>query len=67
MTAPIFGVTITTVSSLPASGYTGQLVVLSTDGHLYSWDGLAWVDTGSGGGGGGATAREIRVGVFYAP
>ena len=32
------------VSSLPAAGsFTGEVAYLTTDGHLYMWDGSAWV------------------------
>jgi hypothetical protein len=41
------------VSSLP-SGSIGDTVVLSTNGHLYTHDGSAWVDNGASGGGGGS-------------
>ena len=56
------------VASLPASADKGQSVVLDGDGHLYTWDGSAWVDNGAaGGGGGGVTAYDVRKAIFYAP
>lgn len=60
------------VSSLPSAGTAvGVRVIYADDWHVYEWDGATWDDLGAavpvGGGGGGATAREIRVGVFYAP
>lgn len=41
------------LAALPTAGVIGRVVMLTTDGHLYTWDGAAWVDTGGGGGGGG--------------
>lgn len=41
------------VSALPGSPAKGDTVVLSSDGHLYTYDGAAWVDNGAAGGGGG--------------
>jgi hypothetical protein len=39
------------VSSLPGSPAKGDTVVLSSDGHLYTYTGAAWVDNGSTSGG----------------
>lgn len=43
----------TIVTALPATGYVGQVVVLTTNGHLYNWTGATWLDNGASGGGGG--------------
>ena len=42
------------VASLPLAGGStkGDTCVLTTDGHLYTFDGSAWVDNGAGGGSG---------------
>lgn len=40
------------VASLPASGFVGQPLVLTSDGHLYTWSGSVWVDNGATGSGG---------------
>jgi hypothetical protein len=47
--------------SFPASPSKGDTVVLSTDGHLYTFDGTGWVDNGAGGGGGTSTAYVRRM------
>lgn len=41
------------VASFPGSPSKGDTVVLNGDGHLYTYDGSAWVDNGAAGGGGG--------------
>lgn len=41
------------VAALPGSPTKGTTVVLNGDGHLYTYDGSAWVDNGAAGGGGG--------------
>lgn len=48
------------VAALPGSPAKGDSVVLSGDGHLYTYDGAAWVDNGAGGGGGGLTEYQVR-------
>lgn len=40
--------------SLPASGILGQLLLNTSDGKYYFYDGSAWQQLGAGGGGGGA-------------
>lgn len=50
------------VAALPGSAAKGDTVVLSTDGHLYTYDGSAWVDNGAaGGGGGGGTSTRVTL------
>lgn len=43
----------TIVTALPSTGYIGQVVVLESTGHIYSWTGSGWTNASSGGGGGG--------------
>lgn len=47
------------VAALPGSPTKGETVVLSSDGHLYTYDGSAWVDNGAGGGS-GLTEYQVR-------
>lgn len=47
------------VASLPVSPSKGDTVVLAGDGHLYTYDGSAWVDNGAGGGS-GLTEYQVR-------
>lgn len=54
------------VSALPGSPAKGDTVVLSSDGHLYTYDGSVWVDNGAaggggGGGGGGGSASPLPI------
>lgn len=53
-------------TSLPGTGNVqGDGLVLSTDGHLYIWDGAAWVDHGATGGGGGGPAGVSQATVDF--
>ncbi len=45
------------VPTLPVSAVKGDTVVLTTDGHLYTYDGSTWVDNGSGGSGGSGISQ----------
>jgi hypothetical protein len=49
------------VASLPLVGSStkGDTCVLTTDGHLYTFDGSAWVDNGAGAGS-GLTEYQVR-------
>lgn len=47
------------VAALPGSPAKGDTVVLSGDGHLYTYDGSTWVDNGAGGGS-GLTEYQVR-------
>lgn len=51
------------VASLPSTGAStkGDTCVLAGDGHLYTFDGAAWVDNGASGGGGGGGLTEYQV------
>lgn len=46
---------IAVVAALPSGGSStmGDTCVLAGDGHLYTYNGAAWVDNGAAGGGGG--------------
>ncbi|HEY9155589.1 MAG TPA: hypothetical protein VIM69_10680 [Opitutaceae bacterium] len=44
---------IVTVGALPASGTEGNVVYLTTDNLLYTYDGTTWSSVGTGEGGGG--------------
>lgn len=48
---------IAVVAALPSGGSSamGDTCVLAGDGHLYTFNGAAWVDNGAAGGGGGAS------------
>jgi hypothetical protein len=48
---------IAVVAALPSGGSSamGDTCVLAGDGHLYTYNGAAWVDNGAAGGGGGGT------------
>lgn len=50
------------VASLPSVGAStkGDTCVLTSDGHLYTFDGSVWVDNGAGGGGGGLSDYQVR-------
>lgn len=51
-----FGPPIQVVTALATTGYVGKAVIVSSNGHLYNWDGATWIDNGSAGGGGGGGA-----------
>lgn len=51
------------VVSFPLSPEKGDTVVLTTDGHLYTYDGSGWVDNGAGGGS-GLTEYQVRQRTF---
>lgn len=38
---------VATAANLPPAGVLGEGVVTADDGHLWTWDGLAWVDLGA--------------------
>jgi len=48
------------VSSFPSSPSKGDTVVLSGDGHEYTFDGSAWVDNGTA----GATQAQVLARAF---
>ncbi len=53
---------VVVVATLPPSPVKGSTVVLDTDGHLYTFDGSAWIDNGAaGGGGGGGTSTRVTL------
>lgn len=52
---------IVPVAALPGSPAKGDTVVLASDGHLYTYDGSAWVDNGAAGGGGGPVASGTAI------
>lgn len=47
------------LASAPGSPAKGDTYVLSTNGHLYTYDGSGWVDNGAGGGS-GLTEYQVR-------
>lgn len=49
------------VASLPGTAAQGDACVLSSNGHLYVYDGSGWVDHGATGGGGGTTRGTAVV------
>lgn len=56
------------VASLPASGaLVNDSYVVATDGHLYTWDGAAWVDDGEIVGPTGATGPQGPQGIQGPP
>ncbi len=53
------------VAALPGGATKGDACVLTTDGHLYVFDGTAWVDHGATGGGGGGPAGVSQATVDF--
>jgi len=49
------------VAALPGSPAKGDTVVLDGNGHLYTYDGAAWVDNGAAGGGGSIAQSTLAV------
>lgn len=56
------------VAALPGSAAQGDSVVLASSGHLYTFDGSAWVDNGAAAGGGasGLTQLDFGTGAVHA-
>jgi hypothetical protein len=48
------------VALFPGTPSQGDTVVLSTDGHLYTFDGSGWVDNGAAGGGGHSGTASVN-------
>lgn len=53
------------VSALPGGATKGDSCVLTSDGHLYTYNGTSWVDNGAAGGGGPGPAGVSQATVDF--